>query len=190
MTHTKYSRHCIEKGDFRLAKALVQSAQETAQFVHPPETIGRTSLAGLIATGHFYLGCIGAESNQPTDSQSSFASFQDMVGKNKDICKADELLPARALYGMGIGSMINRVWLNAQSMNRALKDAQTCFLQGIYVAKQLQKFDPVDYPSSYIDLALAFWVSKRYDDALKHLNEGLEILSVTSHDFGNDNSYL
>lgn len=179
MTHTEYSRHCIEKGHFRLAKALVKSAQETARWANISETIGNTFLEGLIATGHFYLGCIGAESNQPIDSQSSFTSLQAMVGINKDICKADELLPARALYGMGIGSMVKPHGLTAQAMNRALLDAQTYFLQGIYIAKQLQKFDPVDYPSSYIDLGLAYWLSERYDDARKILEEGHRTLADT-----------
>lgn len=85
-----------------------------------------------------------------------------MVERNKAICKADELLPARALYGMGISSMMYRDWLTAQ----------TYFLQSINTAQRLQKFDPIDYHSSYIDLGLAYWLSKRYDDALKILRKG------------------
>lgn len=162
MTHTKYSRHCIEKGDFRLAKALIQSAQETAQFVNTSETFGKTFVESVIATGHFYLGCIGAESNQSTDSYSSFADFQGMVEKNESICEANGLLPARALYGMGTGFMMNRDWTTGELY----------FLRSIETAQRLQKFDPVDYHSSYINLGLAYWLSERYDDARKILEEG------------------
>ena len=160
ISETEGSRYCLERGNLRMAKSLMENAESKLG----PLSVSDLDDATLIqrirlrANAHYYLGRICAESNQP-EASFHFGSFEELMNLKVGTSLKVDKPSARVSYGVGTGCMMDRKWAEAGDH----------FLKSIRRALQNEAFDLVERFSLYIDLGLTYWLSQQFRSASDHL---------------------
>jgi tetratricopeptide (TPR) repeat protein len=119
----------------------------------------------LLAEIHHNLGCVGTETNDPENALKHFLAFKDIaLRQHTEATDGSSFSIAIAWNELGNAWMLNKNW----------QSGEECFLKSIEFAKAKEGFDPTDVSFPMVNLGLAYWMTSRYSEAVKTIEQGLK----------------
>ncbi|KAF2230784.1 hypothetical protein EV356DRAFT_324935 [Viridothelium virens] len=109
-------------------------------------------------------GCIALEMNEPRDALKYHKLFNNMMVKDSaGKASHDDMRLAISWNERGNAYMLNRKWVKGEK----------CFLKAIEEMEKLDNFERTMLSLPLANLGLAYWLQRKYDEALRTLEEGL-----------------
>lgn len=178
------SRYCHERGWSLISEDFCNIGQKFCQIMteaynqdpslETEDSPKRADLDRILADVYHTKGIAATEMNKPFQALKYLQRFNNMMLKEFGwIAGGTNMRLAISWNQLGVAYMINDNWASGEE----------CFKKSIYCMKQLDNYDPYKISLPLANLAYAYWLTGRFQEAVEALQEGM---AYRAQEFGPD----